>query len=185
MSDDRYVIHDQFATYFLTFTVVEWMDIFIRPKYKTIIIDSLNYCSDNKGVEYFAWVLMSNHLHLVARTKSPFKISDFIRDFKKYTSKCIAKQISLDKSESRRGWILDKMEFIARVTGRAENFKLWQDGYHAIMLENNLEMYRQKVNYIHQNPVRQLIVNEPAEYIFSSAIDYSGKKGLVKVTAYW
>ena len=87
MSGDRYLITDQQASYFLTFTVVEWTDVFTRPEYKQVIVDSLNYCIDNKGLQCFAWVLMSNHMHIVARAEAPARLSDIIRDFKKHTSK--------------------------------------------------------------------------------------------------
>jgi REP element-mobilizing transposase RayT len=87
MSGDRYFITEQHATYYLTFTVVEWVDIFTRPVYKEAIVESLNYCIANKGLECNAWVLMSNHLHLVCRALPPVRLSDIIRDFKKFTSK--------------------------------------------------------------------------------------------------
>ena len=83
MSGDRYRIGDQHAAYFLTFTIVDWVDIFTRKEYKLVITDSLNYCIAEKGLEVFAWVLMSNHLHLIARAKEGFVLSHTIRDFKK------------------------------------------------------------------------------------------------------
>ena len=83
MSGDRYFITDQHATYYITFTVVDWIDIFTRPAYKEIIVDALNHCAGHKGWDIYAWVLMTNHLHLVVRTVPPFRMSDVIRDFKK------------------------------------------------------------------------------------------------------
>ena len=71
MSKDRYTINDQYGTYFLTFTVTDWVDVFTRIDYKQIIIDSLNFAEEERGLECFAWVLMSNHMHLVARTAAP------------------------------------------------------------------------------------------------------------------
>ena len=93
MAGDRYLIINQHDIYFLTFTVVEWLDVFTRKDYKFIITDSLNYCAREKGLECFAWVLMSNHMHLVARAISPFTMSNLIRDFKKFTSKKIVDTI--------------------------------------------------------------------------------------------
>ena len=78
MAGDRYFIQDQNAIYFLTFTVIDWIDVFTRKDYKFIISDSLNYCVENKGLCCFAWVLMSNHMHLVAQVTQPFTMSDFI-----------------------------------------------------------------------------------------------------------
>jgi putative transposase len=179
MSGDRYYITDQHATYFLTFTVVEWVDIFTRKDYKQIIVDSLNYCIENKHLECYAWVLMSNHLHLLARANSPGRISDIIRDFKKFTSKKIIETIETI-GESRREWLLHKFQFAAHSTGRAENYKVWTDDNHAVLVEGS--RFKERLDYIHKNPVEQLIVANASDYLFSSAYDYSGKKGLVKVT---
>jgi putative transposase len=175
MSGDRYLITDQQGTYFLTFTVVEWVDVFTRPDYKEVITSSLNYCIESKGLECYAWVLMSNHMHLIARAKAPARLSDIIRDFKKYTSKKIVELIQ-STPESRREWLLHKFQFAAHSTGRAENFKLWKDDNHAICLDSS-NIFSQKLNYIHNNPVRQMIVADPQDYLFSSARDYAGRKG--------
>ncbi len=184
MSADRYIIEDQNATHFLTFTVTEWVDVFTRKDYKLIIVDSLNFAIKERGLECFAWVLMSNHMHLVARTNPPFKLSDFMRDFKKFTSKKIVAAIQ-DIGESRREWLLHKFEYAAKNTGRAENYKLWQDGGHPVYVEGSSERFRQRVNYTHHNPVRQMIVENAADYLFSSACDYEGRKGLVNVNVVW
>lgn len=180
MSGDRYFITEQHAIHFLTFTVVDWIDVFTRPAYKYIIVDALNYCSKVKGLECFAWVLMSNHMHLVARANAPFRLSDVIRDLKKFTSKKLL-QAMADEGESRREWLLHKFQHAAYSTGRAEHYKLWQDSNHAVLLAD-AHRYRQRIDYIHQNPVRQLIVAQPEDYLFSSACDYTGMKGLVNVT---
>jgi putative transposase len=179
MSGDRYFITDQNATYFLTFTVVEWVDLFTRKDYKQIIVDSLNYCIENKNLECYAWVLMSNHMHLLVRANEPGRLSDIIRDFKKFTSKKIIETMKVI-GESRREWLLQKFEFAAHSTGRAENYKIWKDDNHAILVEGN--RFKERLDYIHRNPVEQLIVANESDYLFSSAYDYSGKKGLVKVS---
>ena len=180
MSGDRYEIADQEKTYFLTLRVIDWVDVFTRKDYKVIIVDSLNYCVANKGLEIFAWVIMSNHLHLMVRAKEGFILSHILRDFKKFTSKEITAKI-LEIGESRREWLLNKFAFEAKRTGRAKNYKLWRDDNHAICLEKS-EWVLQRLNYIHQNPVRQMIEYNPEDYIFSSAIDYADGKGLVTIT---
>src|ERR1700722_3416266 len=96
---------DTDLTYFLTLTVVDWVDIFTRPVYKNIITDSLGYCIRDKGLQLNAWVLMSNHLHLVASATGKDSLSDILRDMKKYTSKKIVGTIEL-VPESRRDWLL-------------------------------------------------------------------------------
>eukprot|EP01038_Epipyxis_sp_PR26KG_P018088 gene18088-25398_t len=180
MSGDRYPIVNQELPYFLTITVVEWVDIFSRKEYKIIIVDALNYCIQNKGLEVYAWVIMSNHLHLIVRAKEGFILSHILRDFKKFTSKEIVSTIK-EIPESRRDWLLNRFSFEAKRTGRAKYYKVWRDDNHAICLERT-DWILQRLNYLHQNPVRQMIVSNCEDYIFSSAVDYTGGKGLVSVT---
>ncbi|NQU88204.1 MAG: transposase [Mariniphaga sp.] len=179
MTADNYFITDQNAVYFLTFTVTDWIDVFTRKEYKIVITDSLNYCVENKGLTIYAWCLMSNHLHLICRANEGFRISDIIRDFKKFTAKAILKKIE-EEPESRREWMLYRFEFAGKYDNRIKKYKFWQETNHAILLDNN-DMIDQRINYIHENPVRALIVAEPHEYLFSSACDYAGENGYVIV----
>ena len=179
MSADNYLIEDQNAVYFLTFTVSDWVDVFTRREYKLEVVESLNYCIEHKGLLMYAWCLMSNHLHLVCKAKNGYRISDIIRDFKKFTSKKIVKMIA-DIPESRREWMLYRFEFAGKFDNRIRKYKFWQETNHAILLDNN-KMLEQRINYTHNNPVRAMIVQEPHEYLFSSARDYAGVKGYVPV----
>jgi REP element-mobilizing transposase RayT len=123
---------------------------------------------------------MTNHLHLVARTNQPFKLSEVVRDFKKHTSKKLVAAIETIP-ESRREWLLHKFSYSANTSGRAKQYKLWQDGYHGICLEGGGKWMKERINYVNNNPVRQLIVANAGDYLYSSACDYEGKKGLVPV----
>jgi len=165
--------------YFLTLTVVDWVDIFTRPIYKHIIVDSLKYCQDNKGLILFSWCLMSNHLHLIAGTKEGFNLSDILRDFKKFTNKEIIYTIQ-NTNESRSKWILNRFEFAGKYDPKIKEFKFWQDGNEAKEIHSTPFM-EQKLNYIHQNPVKAEIVSNPEDYLFSSARNYRGMPGLLKV----
>lgn len=97
--------------FFITLTTVGWVDIFTRLNQKFIISDSLKHCQVNKGLEIYAYCLMSSHLHLFCKATNGFILSDLIRDFKKFTSKKIVQTIK-DQPESRREWILDYFERI-------------------------------------------------------------------------
>ena len=176
---DRYTIEDQYNVYFMTLTIVYWVDLFTRTAYKQIIVDSLNYCVAQKGLVVYGWVLMSNHLHLIAHTEEPNTMSGFLRDFKKFTSKSLAEEV-MSTNESRKTWMMDKFKYEAHRTQRAENYKVWQDGNHPILMDTP-KMLEQRLNYLHENPVRQGIVESPEEYLYSSARDYSGRKGLVNL----
>ena len=130
MSGDRYQIQDQQGVYFLTITVIHWIDVFSRKNYRDIVVESLNYCVKNKGLHIYSWVIMSNHVHLVAKVKEPFGMSGFLRDFKQFTSRHIVSAIQ-EIPESRREWMLDKFSFEANRTRRTSKFKFWKDSNHA------------------------------------------------------
>ena len=179
MSGDRYLIADQHAPYFITCTVTKWIDLFTRQVYRDILTDSINYCIKEKHLTIYAWVIMSNHIHMVAQCNSPGNMSGFLRDFKKFTSKRFIETIE-NINESRAEWLLDKFAFEAKRTRRAENFKIWKDSNHAVNLDDIDIM--EKIDYIHNNPVRAGLVEYPDHYIYSSAKDYAGGKGLIKVT---
>ncbi len=165
--------------YFLTLTVVDWVDVFTRPEHKHIIVDSLNFCLGKKGLTLYSWCLMSNHLHLIASNKTGFILPDILRDFKKHTSKKLIQSIS-NNFESRKKWMLDRFEFAGRNDKKIKYYKFWQDGNEAKELVTNNFMM-QKLDYIHNNPVVAAIVEEPEQYLYSSARNYSGRKGLIDI----
>ena len=175
----QYRVRNHEEIHFITFTVVDWVDIFIRPIYKDLIIDSLKYCQEHKGLQLYGYCLMSNHLHLLASATLPAKLPDIVRDFKKHTNKQIIKLIE-QENESRRDWMLYRFKYHAKFNVRISDYKVWQDGYRAIEC-NTIELLEQKLDYIHQNPVKAQIVEEPQHYIYSSAKNYSSEKGLLDV----
>ena len=166
--------------YFVTDTVVDWIDIFTRPRYKHIVIESLQYCQQHKGLVIYAWVLMSNHLHAIVGSQGEKMLSDIWRDFKTYTSKQVISRLEQDIEESRREWMLNRFEYAGKSDKKIKNYRFWQVGNHAqeIFLADYFE---QKLNYIHENPVKSEIVNRAEDYRYSSAIDYAEGKGLLEV----
>ena len=134
--------------------------------------------STKYAIDIHAWVLMTNHFHLLCQVDSPFRLSNTLRDLKRHTSIKLIKMIK-EIPESRREWLLDKFSFEARRTGRAKYFKIWKDDNHAIWMPE-LDS-RQKIVYIHDNPVKAMIVDLPESYLYSSARDYAGVKGKVHI----
>jgi putative transposase len=181
MTGDRYFIRDQQAVYFLTFTIVRWLDVFTRPIYKEVIVDALNYCIKNKGMKVHAWCLMSSHLHLIASARDGYRLSDIIRDFKKFTAKEVIRLIK-EQPESRREFLLNAFEEEGLADKRITQYKFWKPDNHAIELvpweTNKMD---QKLWYIHNNPVEAGLVQYPEQYLFSSARDYGDEKGLVEI----
>ena len=100
----KYSVKDPNDIYFITSSIVQWIDIFTRPVYQEVIIDGLNYCSKAKNLRIHAWCLMTNHIHLLASVERERpSLPDIMRDFKKYTSE-IGKAIDTIP-ESRRNWM--------------------------------------------------------------------------------
>ncbi|RLD46210.1 MAG: transposase, partial [Bacteroidetes bacterium] len=93
MSGDRYYITDQNAIYFLTFTTIDWVDIFTKKEYKLELVDSMNYCIKEKGLIVYGWVIMSNHMHAIWQAREGYNLSSTIRDFKEFTAKRIISMI--------------------------------------------------------------------------------------------
>lgn len=146
MSGDRYIIREQNDLYFLTLTIVDWVDLFTRKELAMVLVDSMNYCIKHKNFEIYCWCIMSSHIHLICRVKEPYKLSNVLRDFKKYTSKELTKTISII-AESRKEWLLDKFSFEARRTGRAKKYKVWKDDNHAKNLSYSMDI-QSKMDYI-------------------------------------
>ena len=176
---DKYKMHDPAAAYFVTLTVVDWIDVFTRPAYKHIILDSLVYCQQNKDLEIYAWCLMSNHLHMVCRGSEHHPLPDILRDFKKYTAVKIIESIH-ELNESRRNWMLSRFAFRASQLQRNKKFKLWQDGNHAEQILTN-RFLQIKIDYIPNNPVKAEIVEHAEDYLYSSAKVYAGMDGLIGI----
>jgi putative transposase len=175
----NYKFHNQERPYFVTLTIINWIDVFTRREYKDILIDSLKYCIKNKGLEIYAWVIMSNHAHLIIGTTDK-PMQDILRDFKKHTSKTIIKAIEDNHQESRRDWLLSQFENAGKYNPNNEHYQFWQQGSHPIELWSN-EVIDQKLDYLHNNPVTAGWVDEPQHYLYSSARDYADIKGLLDI----
>jgi len=176
----KYAIRDQEQFYFVTFTVVYWLDVFIREEYKSIFIDSIKYCQKEKGLLVGAWCIMTSHIHMAIGTTGDNKLEDIIRDLKSYTSRHIRKYIENNPQESRKEWLLWMMKRAGSKKSNNKDFLFWQQHNHPIELSSN-EILKQRVDYIHNNPVETSFVANPSEWIYSSAGDYQGKKGLIDI----
>jgi len=168
----NYKFYDPDGLYFVTSTVIHWIDVFTRSVYKDIIVDSLDYCVANKGLVIHAYVIMSNHIHLIiSKTSNDINFSDIMRDFKKFTAMHIIKNIKESTQESRKVWLLNAMLKAGKKNINNKNYQLWQQHNHPIHIEGN--MIDQKLDYIHNNPVKAGWVLEPYEFYYSSARNYS------------
>jgi REP element-mobilizing transposase RayT len=174
----NYKFHNTEGVYFVSFAVVEWIDVFTRNEYKDIVIEALRFCQQNKGMEIFAWCIMTNHVHLIFRSSEGRKPELLLGDFKQYTSKKIVQAIRDNPAESRRDWLLEQFKKAADRSTNVTNFQFWRHDNMPIELWSN-KVIEEKLNYVHYNPVVEGLVFRPEDYVYSSAIDYSGEKGML------
>ncbi|MFV8353496.1 REP-associated tyrosine transposase [Flavobacterium sp. XS2P14] len=175
---EGYKIRDQTLPHFITITVVDWIDVFTRQTYNDVIIESLDYCIQNKGMILFGYVIMSNHIHMIIQSQEA-TLSDLIRDFKKFSAKSILEKIQ-NNPESRRDWMLERFKLATESHSRNKNYQLWQYGNHPEEVYSNKFMWT-KLDYIHLNPVRAGIVEKASHYVYSSASTYVSDSGLLKI----
>lgn len=175
----KYKFRDNDKLYFVSFSVVYWIDVFIRNEYKDLLLDSLKYCKENKGLELYAYCIMTSHVHLIIGSMAE-KMEDILRDFKRHTSTHLRKAIEQNGQESRKEWMLLLMKRAGEQNSNNNDFQFWQQHNQPIELFDNHIML-QKLNYIHNNPVETGFVSSPEDYVYSSARDYAGQKGLIEI----
>jgi len=180
MSRNGYIIHDQEAIYYMTFTIVGWIDVFSRQSYRDILIDSFKYCQKNKGLHLHAYVIMTNHVHLIVSVDEGFSISNFVRDCKKFSAKKILDEIENSGVESRREWMLHQFKYYASRHSRNDKYQLWEHDNHFVELSSPA-FTQQKIDYIHQNPVTAGLVYRAEDYVYSSASNYAGIDQIIDV----
>ncbi len=163
---EKYKTHP-FGTFFVTLTVVGWIDVFTRSEYCEILVENLNHCVEKKGLQIYAYVIMPSHVHLVASAEKP--LNYILRDFKSYTAKQLIKAIEENPGESRKEWLTYMFQFFAKKFGDSQENQFWQNGNHAISLDGKPEWFKQKINYTERNPVVARMVDEPEHYPWSSA----------------
>ena len=168
----KFRIRDQEAVYFVTFTVVNWLDVFIRVEYRDFFMDSVRYCQQHKGLEVYAYCVMSSHVHMIVARHGEQNLEDVIRDMKKFTSSRIIEAINNNSQESRREYLLWFFDKAGASNSNNKHYQFWQQHSHPIELNTN-EKLDQRVNYIHNNPVEAGLVRYREEYLYSSAGNYA------------
>lgn len=181
MAEGGYKIRDQAGMYFLTLTVVGWVDVFTRQVYRDQLLKGIRFHQEERGLSLHGWCLMSNHLHMISTSPSA-GMSATLRDLKKYTSRRICDQIRDLAVESRRAWMLPVFSEAGKMNTRNQNYQFWkQDNRPKVIFSPWFA--QQKLNYIHQNPVKAGWVRKAEDYLYSSAQDYCvGRNcGLLKI----
>ncbi|MBK7343687.1 MAG: transposase [Saprospiraceae bacterium] len=179
----RRKILDQHGLNFLTLTVVGWIDVFSMASHRNILLQSLDFCRRQKGLLIYAYVIMTNHLHLVAQVneQNSNSLGDVIQDFKRYTGHLLIQAIQSGE-ESRKSWMMHMLKFYARGSRSNRTHQFWQEDNYPTALFSDKVIWN-KINYIHQNPVRAGFVEYPENYLYSSASNYVDgmNRGLIEI----
>ncbi len=175
----NYKFHNPSGVYFVSFATVCWVDVFTRQVYFNVLEKSINFCRAEKGMELFAYCFMPSHVHLIFRSSSSDP-SGLIRDFKTYTSKEVVRSIMDNPRESRKEWLLDMFEKAADKKTNVNNYQFWQHHNKPIELWSS-KVIRQKIDYIHNNPVASGFVTDPIDWKYSSARNLAEYDAIIEI----
>lgn len=177
MPRSRYRILSKASPHFLTATINYWQPLFTRTEIVNIVLDSWRFLQREAEFEIYGYVILENHLHLIA--SSPDLSGDMQR-FKSYTAKQIIDY--LEKTQAKR--VLELLTLFKRAHKTESQYQIWEEGSHPQLIESETVM-RQKLDYIHQNPVKRGYVDLPEHWRYSSARNYLGLEGLIEVVRAW
>jgi REP element-mobilizing transposase RayT len=177
MGRSRYKIHEPLAPHFLTCTVLHWIPVFTRTESVQIVIDSLKYLQNHDNLKLYAYVILENHLHLIASSDD---ISLSMHKFKSFTAKKILELLCEHNAKT----ILDQFAFYKKSHKDPTAFQIWQEGIQPKMIQSE-QMMRERIDYIHLNPVKRGYVDEAVHWRYSSARNYEGNEGLIEIQRGW
>ena len=163
----RWKIIEDINLYFITTTIVEWQYVFVNIPLFEVLIESMKHCVANKGLHIHGYVLMPNHAHYLVSAEPANHLSDIIRDYQRYTSHRITELLEAGNQKET----LSVFRMAANQDGRGNTYKVWQEGFHPMAIESE-KFFQEKLEYIHQNPVRKGFVEEPEQWKYSSARNY-------------
>lgn len=169
----RYRASEGDQPYFVTSTIVEWLPLFTSERYCSIVTDSLLFCRKQKGLLVHAYVIMDSHIHMVVTAPDT---TCFMRDFKSFTGKRVVALLEADGKD----WLLGRLEFFKKEYKTESHYQVWQEGFHPQVISSE-EMLRQKMDYVHLNPVRRGLVSAPEYWVYSSASNYYLGTGIIEV----
>ncbi|MGZ5051320.1 MAG: REP-associated tyrosine transposase [Methylobacter sp.] len=177
MPRSRYRVQDNPHPHFLTATINHWLPLFTRPETVNIVLDSWRFLQREAGFRLYGYVILENHLHLIAASDD---LSRDMQRFKSYT----AKQIIEHLEQRRSTKLLELLAFFKRAHKQDATYQVWEEGNHPQIIESETVM-RQKLDYIHWNPVKRGYVDLPEHWRYSSARNYAGQLGLIEVVRDW
>ncbi len=177
MGRSRYKIYEPTHPHFITCTILNWLSIFTRVESVDIIIQSLKYLQKEEGLRLYAYVILENHVHLVASSDD---IAKSMQHFKSFTAKKILKLLQ----EVNATVLLEQFKFYKKAHKTTAEYQIWQEGIQPKLIQTDAMMIS-KINYIHNNPIKRGYVDVAWHWRYSSARDYEGMDGLIEVERFW
>tara|TARA_R100000908_G_scaffold45503_4_gene21733 strand:- start:25725 stop:26441 length:717 start_codon:yes stop_codon:yes gene_type:complete len=176
MGRSRYRIHEEHNPYFITSSVINQIALFKNPKLVKIILDGLIFLQEERNIELNAYVVMENHIHIIAKGTN---LGEHIRNFKSFSAHQIIKALKKKKDHLS----LNKLKQAKKSHKIESEHQVWEESYHPKQLFT-YKMVAQKMDYIHFNPVKRGYVDEPSHWRYSSARNYDGRAGLIPITMF-
>jgi len=173
MGRTRYKIYEPTHPHFVTCTILHWLPIFTRKESVQIVIDTLKYLQQKDNLRLHAFVILENHLHMIVSSKDLHKS---MQSFKQWTAKEILKLLKEEKATT----ILEQLAFYKKAHRKDKTYQVWEEGYQPKLIQSE-KMLVQKINYIHNNPVKRGYVAKSEHWLYSSAINYMGNCGLIEI----
>lgn len=177
MGRSRYKFYNNSHPYFLTMTTVDWLPVFTLREAAEQLLRSLSFIQKERAAALYAYVIMEHHLHCVVSHKNLPKI---IKEFKSFTARAV---IDVLVQYGYSAW-LEKLHALKAPYKSQSKYQLWQEGSHPQEILSE-QMMLQKIEYIHNNPVKRGYIEFPREWRYSSARNYEGEAGLIPVMTDW
>lgn len=175
----KYKFHNKSGLYFVSFATVNWIDVFVRQVYFNVLIESISYCRAEKGMELYAYCFMPSHVHLIFRS-SKEQPMELLRDFKKHTAKKLLEAIENNPQESRKEWLLWMFERAGEKQGNISKYQFWQHHNQPIELWSE-KVIKQKIDYIHNNPLESGFVTNSIDWKYSSARNFQDDQTVLEI----
>ena len=173
MGRSRYTITEPGKPHFLTYTVLEWLPVFTRPETANILLDCWQYQREHMGLLLHGYVILENHVHLIAKAE---RLDQCVHSFKSYTARRLIDFLVEHKVQR----LLERLHFAKKAHKTDREYQFWQEGCHAELIFSETVM-REKLEYIHMNPVKRGYVDKPEHWRYSSARNYLGETGIMSI----
>ncbi|MGY2293538.1 REP-associated tyrosine transposase [Pseudomonas sp. SDO528_S397] len=177
MGRSRYHLVEPDQPHFLTCTVMEWLPLFTRHYLVDHLLNCWRYQQAQERLKLYGYVVLENHLHFIAQAPD---LGRCLSQFKSFTARSIIDDLQRKGAER----VLERLRFCKRAHKRDRAYQLWQEGSHAEWVFSE-DVMRQKLDYIHHNPVKRGYVDLAEHWRYSSARNYAGREGLIDIQRWY